>query len=631
MTRVPRRLAGIGAADLANSAAFDAYVGPSREVTVDHIRGIIRLHDGSTAGGIDLFGDTVSVVSSRTALAALDTTKTKTVFLKEAGREGVFQWKTGDYSAQIAADTQQGIYVKATAIAATAGAWVRAGGWAVGGADVRFFGVVGDSNGTTGNGNNDTAAFQAALGMGIPIVIPTGVTVRTTAPIVVNGECSIFGNGCNPYKDLVETAANVRGAGSWVYLDHTGIGFTIDGTSGVYDSTTVRLYGWGTFRNQPTPGAGAFTPTANDWDFSVSDIDLDMDDFVCLNPTKFLTGNFSRGGRPRFNKVRGQPLSKGILIDQCYDQAWIDARFWCYWSLNSQVQAYTQANLTSLNTGRVDTLVIKDFFSIYSNIVWLVSDLGNGNLNLAHVDLLYADNSNRSIVFGGAPDGATIEISSMISFGMVAGGSNSIGIAFGAATNSKVDIGFGSFDNYDQQAIYASGTGNRLLLRAARFKNWGSAGTGVAAINVDSGNKVLLGSPPVLIPFSTQPLVTGAGTLEGADTEVAFTSTITALTGSLTTIGANDFTYRKYGDICTIEFSIAITDIGTGAGQLRCTIPFAATHDACGTYLNMNTGVMGSVQLTAGNSVIGLTNYTAQFPIANGQRVQGSITYRCAR
>lgn len=50
--RVPRRLARVGgAADLPDAAAFDAYVGPSAEITVDHIRGIIALHDGLTPGG----------------------------------------------------------------------------------------------------------------------------------------------------------------------------------------------------------------------------------------------------------------------------------------------------------------------------------------------------------------------------------------------------------------------------------------------------------------------------------------------------------------------------------------------------------------------------------------------------
>ncbi|MBM7045220.1 NosD domain-containing protein [Rhizobium lusitanum] len=122
--RVARRLAGIGADDLTTTAAFDAYVGPSREVTVDPARGLIKLHDGSTAGGIFPTGLQSSVVS-RAALAALDTTQVKVTYLKEAGREGAFIWVTGDKSAQITADTAQGLFVKATAIAATSGAWQR--------------------------------------------------------------------------------------------------------------------------------------------------------------------------------------------------------------------------------------------------------------------------------------------------------------------------------------------------------------------------------------------------------------------------------------------------------------------------------------------------------------------------
>lgn len=52
MARQPRRLAGIGATDLPDATAFDAYTGPARELTVDPVRGIVALHDGATAGGI---------------------------------------------------------------------------------------------------------------------------------------------------------------------------------------------------------------------------------------------------------------------------------------------------------------------------------------------------------------------------------------------------------------------------------------------------------------------------------------------------------------------------------------------------------------------------------------------------
>ncbi|MCY1741151.1 hypothetical protein [Ensifer sp. SL37] len=98
--------------------------------------------------------------ATRTALKALDTTKDVSAILQESGREGVFTWTAGDFSALVAADTQSAVYVKADAIAATAGAWVRQV------PDLQFnvswFGAVGDA-GVSGSGaTNDTNAFQLA-------------------------------------------------------------------------------------------------------------------------------------------------------------------------------------------------------------------------------------------------------------------------------------------------------------------------------------------------------------------------------------------------------------------------------------------------------------------------------------
>lgn len=53
MVRVPRRFARVGAAaDLPDSAAFDAYVGPAGEIIVDVPRGLVSLQNGVTPGGI---------------------------------------------------------------------------------------------------------------------------------------------------------------------------------------------------------------------------------------------------------------------------------------------------------------------------------------------------------------------------------------------------------------------------------------------------------------------------------------------------------------------------------------------------------------------------------------------------
>ncbi|WP_206531576.1 pectate lyase family protein [Affinirhizobium pseudoryzae] len=107
---------------------------------------------------------------TRTALKALDTGTIQQAYLIESGREGQFIWRSGDYSSQIAADTLEGVFVKANAISASSGAWVRvveddvAASW---------FGAVGD--GVT----DDTVARDAAaayVGFGGEIYLPAGKT-----------------------------------------------------------------------------------------------------------------------------------------------------------------------------------------------------------------------------------------------------------------------------------------------------------------------------------------------------------------------------------------------------------------------------------------------------------------------
>lgn len=101
--------------------------------------------------------DTAPYVADRTALKALDTTKDTVAILKEAGREGVFIWKTGDFSARVTADAAEGVYVKANAIASASGAWVRLFDAAI---SIKWFGAVGDG------ATDCSAAVKAALALG---------------------------------------------------------------------------------------------------------------------------------------------------------------------------------------------------------------------------------------------------------------------------------------------------------------------------------------------------------------------------------------------------------------------------------------------------------------------------------
>lgn len=95
---------------------------------------ILFLAGGSLAdGAVDeaklhssLQGKLVRQVTSRVALAALSGDTYQAVYLNEAGRKGLFNWDSSDLSAEVTADTAQGIYVApAGDNTGASGAWVR--------------------------------------------------------------------------------------------------------------------------------------------------------------------------------------------------------------------------------------------------------------------------------------------------------------------------------------------------------------------------------------------------------------------------------------------------------------------------------------------------------------------------
>lgn len=107
---------------------------------------------------------------SRTGIKALKATPDARAWLTEAGREGEFIFRAGDYTGLIAADPAEGLYLKADGIAPSAGAWVRTNPEML--ALPEWFGATGNGktyNETTGKwdpnagADNDTLAVQAAL------------------------------------------------------------------------------------------------------------------------------------------------------------------------------------------------------------------------------------------------------------------------------------------------------------------------------------------------------------------------------------------------------------------------------------------------------------------------------------
>ncbi|RWK39235.1 hypothetical protein [Mesorhizobium sp.] len=132
------------------------------------VTGILPIANGGTnataadAARLNLAAPTY--VATRTALKALDTTKDTVCYLTEAGREGPFVWKTGNYSSLITADTQEGVYVKANAIASSAGSWVRVHNGTL---NVLWFGATNDNAGDAQPGIQGAISLAAVIGAAI--------------------------------------------------------------------------------------------------------------------------------------------------------------------------------------------------------------------------------------------------------------------------------------------------------------------------------------------------------------------------------------------------------------------------------------------------------------------------------
>ncbi|MHC2298139.1 hypothetical protein [Rhizobium mongolense] len=129
-----------------------------------------------------------NTIASRTLLKAVDTDKFSILYLTESGREGVFRWVTGNFSTQIAADTLEGIYIKANAIASSAGAWVRQGDWAISGVNPLWFGA--DATGVA----DSAAAIRAAVALGRTVVFPRGTFLCSLSVTLSDGQ-HVYGQG----------------------------------------------------------------------------------------------------------------------------------------------------------------------------------------------------------------------------------------------------------------------------------------------------------------------------------------------------------------------------------------------------------------------------------------------------
>lgn len=111
--------------------------------------------------------------------------------------------------------------------------------------------------------------------------------------------------------------------------------------------------------------------------------------------------------------------------------------------------------------------------------------------------------------------------------------------------------------------------------------------------------------------------------------EGTWTPTVTAQTGTITTLGVVTGAYTKVGRKVTCNINIQITTNGTGAGWLIVSLPFASSSAQQGFVGHgwQGSGFQVAGFSGAGGSTVNIYKYDGTYPGASGQFVGLSIEY----
>ncbi|WP_250627681.1 hypothetical protein [Pinirhizobacter soli] len=354
--------------------------------------------------------------------------------------------------------------------------------------NVRQGGARGNSNGTPGNGADDTARIQAtvtAVGHGA-MYVPAGI-YRTTSVINVGAATKIYGDGYTVNRTGNQTAPNTIGSGSWFYFDHTGIGF--------YLTTTFAgglFRGIATLRNQPLNLVAGWTPTANDFDFlqNPSTPEWSWEDVMVLNPTK----GFSLASRPRLQNVRGQPFQIGVYVDQSTDTGRFESiHFWPYWADNAAVENYQMHNLALYQFLRADNHTLLNCFGIFACWGVRISNGATGTVSKLRITSCDFDSVGYAIIVETAANAATLQIDNV----SVQGDLNNQTFGFGLyvqSSNCRVMASVFNAVYCHQGVVRCEGSGNHIQIGNIEGIDWDVAAAGFAGIDIASGNVCSVGT-----------------------------------------------------------------------------------------------------------------------------------------
>ncbi|WP_449411105.1 hypothetical protein [Methylobacterium komagatae] len=377
---------------------------------------------------------------------------------------------------------------------------------------VRQWAMFGDRRSITGNGtSDDTNAAQNELSYasanGLRLHFPDGMSVATTAPLVVSGWTRIHGRG----GQLMKSGANPNALGPFTgfVFNHRGVGLSCVAGSGNFDMVDLRDFL--IVRPQPASSYGnPWAPNNDDFDIDLQRVSGRIRGVECLRSKNFLRIGQNVGNYVQVDDIRGQVFGTGIQVLCALDNVEIGAvHFWPYWTAGPSPDAqpvllYQLANHYGAHILRADGLHIENLFTYGARSTVLLdrnpaTDGTGGVCNNGTFGKIYNDNgaalltcSNASadqIFFRGAiaesyGSSRTAQNPSGNTINYYTGSFNTIDLA---CTNSHIDIG--QYWSNNASGSHAVVQGTRTVLNIQRFIEgaWNGANNGSAGLTATAG------------------------------------------------------------------------------------------------------------------------------------------------
>jgi hypothetical protein len=129
-----------------------------------------------------------------------------------------------------------------------------------------------------------------------------------------------------------------------------------------------------------------------------------------------------------------------------------------------------------------------------------------------------------------------------------------------------------------------------------------------------------------------QALASGATGTQWASGLTAYTPTVTASSGSITSVTANGY-WLRLGKLVFVSFNFKITNNGTGSGNLQMSLPYTNTANVRHTGTSQETDVLGFnaiLYVLPSTATAVFNQISGAYCGGTGNRLQGQIWYEVA-